>query len=118
MPDNYISGGSSKSAGQGQVYAEWAELRPTLEMAVMHARHAIASLRDIPRPLYADEREKFDKTRQAFAEHVYAGLHDLMGDLIGPVSRRTDAAGMDTDEITVDLSEVVLEIDRLRAEVV
>lgn len=113
MPDtiqsggtDYISGGSSKGATQLQVQCEWAELRPALDKIALQAQALIASLRDLPRPLYADERVKADQARVAFAEQVLCGIEDLMGDLTSPVRHRADDLALDPDAFAIDLSEV------------
>lgn len=116
MPDTYLSGGSSKVATRAQVESEWADIRPSLDKVAVQAQALIASLRDIPRPLFADERRKADRARVAFAEQVSDGLRDLILDLIGPVSRRADDAGIDTDTIMIDLTDLLREYAALERE--
>src|SRR5690348_4127834 len=85
------------AATRSHVDSEWSDMRPSLDRVALQARALIAALRDIPRPLFADERRKSDKAREAFAEQIMDGLSDLLGDLTGPIWRRAEDAGIDPD---------------------
>src|SRR6185312_6820110 len=103
MDTTHAIGGSST---RNHVHAEWAELRPSLDQVALQAKSLIASLRDIPRPLFADERRKSEAARVAFAEQVKDSLVDLLDDLVGPLHRRTDDAGIDVATVAVDLDDL------------
>lgn len=91
---------------RAQVEAEWADLRPSLDRVVLQARSLIASLRDIPRPLYADERKRADAAVESFAELVANDLSDFLDKRTGPVRARADDAGMDPDRLEIDQGEI------------
>jgi hypothetical protein len=96
------------------VRAEYAEIRPSLDCIVLQARTLVASLRDIPRPLYAYERKVADRARVRFAEHLRDGLQDLIGDLRGPMVTRADDCGFELPE--TDLTDLLREIESLERE--
>lgn len=109
MPDAY-------TPSRAPIDAEFADMRPALDRVALRAQSLISALRDIPRPLFANERRKSDIAREAFAEEIANRLDDLMGDLLGPVRGRADDGRIEPDEFTIDLSEVWAELELLSKE--
>jgi len=101
--DRYTSGGSRHA--QWALDAEWRELRGPLGGTVLLAQSVLNGLRDVPKPLRANEQETQSIAIAAFAEHLRDNLDDLLGDLLAPLHRRADAAGIDPATYTIDRSE-------------
>ena len=101
--DTYTSGGSRNA--QWNLDAEWRELREPLRNAVVLANAMVTGLAHLPRPLRAIEQETQSIAIAAFAEHLRDGLDDLLGDILGPLHARADAAGIDPKTYTVDRAD-------------
>lgn len=111
MPDLYVVRNA-----RSHIDAEWADIRPSLDRVAVQAQALIASLRDIPRPLFADERKASDAKRAAFAERLCDDISDLMGDLTGPIWHRADEAGIEPDQFSIVLTDLIEECARLERE--
>lgn len=98
------------------VHAEWAELRPSLDRVALQARALIASLGDIPRPLFSGERIWSDAKKVAFAERLCGEVVDLLADLTDPLLSRADNAGVEPERFTIDLSDLRREYAALERE--
>ncbi len=99
----YTSGGNRHA--QWQVDAEWRELRPSLNDLVTFSREALNALSGLPTAIRVDEGKTSSAASAAFAEHLSGNLTDLLADLLAPLHRRADAAGIDPAQYTPDRSD-------------
>lgn len=102
-----------RSHTAAHVWSEHRMRREDLGPVVAATESVMRALGNIRKPLYVDEHDAHVNAIGACAETVTGAVRDLIDDLLGPLARRADDAGIDPDRIAIDVTELQALADAL-----